>query len=354
MSILPPKVIVAVANNVTPITLIPDPTFVWQPCYYQWQVDLMVSTPQTHSSPSTPTPYQYNAQDIAVGDWFCNGTDASALEIVSIVSSTSAYNATVIMEDIEYFNIFNDPTQTGFGGPSENTGVIFNLDNDGNPLMMGMPSNTLPDTYATDLISRFNYRNLQQKFIRVYQPGHTFVIGDIIQPNVSIVGTYMLATDTSKDLTVGIVSDVGTPSSDWFNFEASGEVVYNVSPPLVGSYGSLFYLDPANPGKLTSTRPADFARPIYLRLSSATTAIKFNQESVASETKNFKVLSLTEGQTTFDLPSDAFEVVSMSVNGVEVDFTFTTVGSLVVATFNPADNGYGIDTTDEVKFIYTT
>ena len=354
MAILPPKVLMVTFTNIDIKSLWSNPGDPYDGYPYQWQVQLLV-TNQAHSNPYTATPYYYTSFDIKIGDWIASSVDGIAFQIIDIVSVPDTTSITVIVEDIDLFNVYNDATSSGSGGPNLGAGVIFSLDNIGNPITMGMEAGILPDTFVTDLISRFNYRNLQQKFIRVNQPDHTFVIGDIIQPNVTTAGTYMLATDTqSQDLSVGIVSDSGTPSPDWFNFEASGEVVYNVSPPLDGSYGSLFYLDPDHPGKLTSTRPADFARPVYLRLNSSTTAIKFNQESVSSETKNYKVPTLTEGQTTFDLPFDAFEIVSMSVNGVEVDFTFTTSGSLVIATFNPSDNGYGIDTTDEVKFIYTT
>jgi hypothetical protein len=358
MAILPPKVLMIniVSSSITtnwsnPNN--PEDPYIGYP--YQWEVVLSV-TPQTHSNPNTPTPYYYVATDINVGDWISNSLGGAAFEIIGIVSVPDSTDITLLIEDIELFNTYNDPTSQGQGGPITGSGVLFSLDNDGVPILMGLESGILPDTFATDLISRFNYRNLQQKYIRVNQPGHTFVLGDVIQPNSSVSGTYMLATDTqSIDLAVGTVSDVGTPSSDWFNFEAFGEVVYNVSPSLTGSYGSLFYLDPVNPGKLTSARPTEFARPIYLRLNSATTAIRFDEpQPTGSETKNYKVPSLTEGQTTFTLPSDAFEVIAMSINGVEVDFTTATISGSTVVTFDPAANGYGIDTTDEVSFIYTT
>jgi hypothetical protein len=354
MAILPPKVMSATITAYTPIEYLDNASDIYNGYPYRWQADVSVIL-QTHSNPNTSTPYYYTAYDIKVGDWISSAVDGSAYEIIEIISILDQTSVTLVIEDIDMFNTYNDQTQSGSGSPTTTEGVIFSLDNDGNPILMGLEPGILSETFATDLISRFNYRNIQQKFIRVNQPGHTFVIGDIIQPNVSVAGTYMLSTGTqSQDLSVGIVSDVGTPNADWFNFEASGEVVYNVTPSLVGSYSSLFYLDPEHPGKITSIRPAEFARPIYLRLNSATTAIKFHQEVGTSETKNYKVPSLTEGQTTFNLPSDAFEIISMSVNGVEVDFTFTNTGSLVTAIFNSIDNGYGIDTTDEVKFIYTT
>ena len=354
MAILPPKVLMINVNYVTPVEYWSNPGDPYDGYPYRWELSLSV-TLQTHSNPNTTTPYYYTANDINIGDWISSSLDGSAHEIISITSVPDITDVSLVVEDIELFNTYNDITQSGNGGPSNGTGAIFSLDNDGEPILMGLELNVLSDTFATDLISRFNYRNIQQKFIRVYQPGHTFLIGDVIQPS-TISGTYMLATDTSSvDLAVGTVSDVGTPSPDWFNFEAFGEVLYNVSPLLTGSYGSLFYLDPANPGKITSTRPTEFARPLYLQLSSPTTAVRFSvPEPSASETKNYIYPTLTEGQTSFTLPADAFEVVAMSINGISVDFTYTNTSGVVTVTFDPNANGYGIDTTDEVSFIYTT
>jgi hypothetical protein len=220
---------------------------------------------------------------------------------------------------------------------------------------MGMAANTVPETFASDLIARFNYRNIWQKYVRVNQPGHTFVIGDIIQPNISIVGTYMLATDSSSvDISVGTITDIGDPTNDWFNFKPFGEIEYNIQPPLTGGYGCLYYLDPVNPGKVTATRPAEYARPIYLGLNSVNIAIRFNMpESSGSETKTYLMTSVFDNQVNFTLPTDAFEVVSMIINGVEtMNFTFNSTTKAL--TFDPTANGYGVDSTDEVRFVYTT
>jgi hypothetical protein len=63
--------------------------------------------------------------------------------------------------------------------------------------------------------------------------------------------------------------------------------------------------------------------------------------------------SVFDNQVNFTLPTDAFEVVSMIINGVEtMNFTFNSTTKAL--TFDPTANGYGVDSTDEVRFVYTT
>jgi hypothetical protein len=354
MAILPPKVLMVSLNTINIYSTWSNPGDPYDGFPYQWSVEMNVSQ-QSHSNPNTTTPYAYNSQDVKVGDWLASSIDGVSFEIIQITDNSNPNYMTVILEDIELFNTYNDPTGQGAGGPIQGQSVIFEMNNVGDPILMGVESGAVPDTFVTDLISRFEYRNLLQKFIRVNQPGHTFAIGNIIQPNVSVTGAYMLATDTSgNNLTVGTVSDSGTPSPDWFNFEPFGEVVYNVTPSLTGSYGTLFYMDPSHPGLVTSVRPTEFARPIYLQLSSSTTAIRFSAaEEQASETKTYTFPSIADNQTTFTLPSDTFEVISMMINGIET-VNFTYVNSTLTLTFDPVGNGYGVDSTDEVTFVYTT
>jgi hypothetical protein len=205
MAILPPKVLMIQVTNVNyndSTDVITDATNPYVGYAYRWEIDVNLPTPQAHSSPYTSTPFWYTTQDINVGDWICTSFDGAALQITQINSVPDANHANVTVEDIEYFNIFNDPNQSGSGGLTDGQGVIFSISNDGLPILMGVTANSMGDTFVTDLISRFNYRNIQQKYVRVNQSGHTFNVGDVIEPNVSVSGTYVLAADGVNDLAV--------------------------------------------------------------------------------------------------------------------------------------------------------
>lgn len=193
-----------------------------------------------------------------------------------------------------------------------------------------------------------------KKFVRVKQPNHGFTVGDIIKPDFANVGQYLKATADSKvNFAIGKVTSVNIPGTTWFTFEPFGKLVDNVSPELDGAYGDMFYLDPLNPGKVTNTRPTANAKPIYLRLETSTRAIQLSLpgEDISGDTQTFKLESVADNQVTFVLPANAMEVLYMNINGIENEnFTFD-VGSKIL-TFDPVATGYGVETTDEVFFVY--
>lgn len=324
----------------------------WNGYGYKWDLTITVSNPQIHSSPSTQTPNEYNGLDIKVGDWV-TGTDG--LQAVRIISITSATNNEVVcmVEDVDRYNIMSDQTGTGTARPSTTLGFVFSLDDEGIPILGPVASYIMEVTAQTNLYARFQYRNYLKKFIPVKQPDHGFAVGDIIQPDLGNVGKF---TKSGGDLSlaIGIVTSIEEPAAEWFTFKPIGKLVENVESPLVGSYGQLFYIDPANPGALTSTRPASGIRPLYMRLDSATRAIMLDagvEDRVS--TKRFEVDAVTNGQTEFVLPSDAVVILEMSINGIDSDsFTYDVASNTV--TFNPVAEGFSLENTDSVSFLYRT
>lgn len=327
----------------------------WDGYGYKWDVEVTISNPQLHGNPDTPTAYEYNGLDIKIGDWISGADGVSPVKIVDILSvPTPSTNFVVLrVEDIDRFNIMSDSSQGGVGRPTTSGGLIFEMDDEGMPIISSLNPFYIDVTAHTNLMGRFQYRNYLKKFIRVNQESHGLVIGDIIKPDLNNVGKFVKA-GSDVSFAVGIVTSINQPSNDWFTFKPIGKLVENVETPLIGNYGDLFYIDPNNSGGLTKTRPSNKIRPLYMRLESATKAIMLDsgvEDSVT--TKRYEATSITNEQTTFILPDEAVVVLEMSVNGIDCkNFIFDSATHTL--TFDPLLEGYGLETTDSVYFIYRT
>lgn len=353
MNILPPKLLKMTIVSIEPVEYwldgaTDDPYYGYA---YKWRYTMQVEA-QSHGSPNTDIQYFYDGSSVQQGDWFCAGLGGLALQIVTIESQDSS-NLVVIGEDVDRFNLFSESifTSSQGAGPAS-TGVIFNLGDDGLPMLAGLPQATFGDTFSSDLENRFRYRNLQKTFVRVNQPGHTLLVGDVIRPDYNNVGQFVAAlADANIHSIIGTVTSVGIPGDDWFTFRPIGQIVENVSPALVGAFGDFFYVDPTSPGKLTNIKPTNNARPIYMRLEKETRGLLVDRGTEDyNETQKFDVV-VTDGQTEFTMPVNAEEVLYMSINGIEnKDFVFDTTSKAL--TFDPVATGYGVETTDEVFFIY--
>ena len=320
---------------------------------YRWVVSFTVS-PQTHSSPFTLTPFEYNGLDIQVNDWIANENRGRAVVIIQILSQT-ATAVECIVEDYERFNTFNDVTISGAGSVSNGQCIIFRLGDDGLPILSGVPDFFLGFNSINDLEARFLSMN-SDEFVLVRQENHNLSVGDLIYPDPVNLGEYLTTDAANIGNALGIVVRINVPSTNYFSYRPLGQLVTNITPPLIGVPGTIFYADPNNAGKLTSTRPLTNARPIYLRLDSPTKAILISRPAdsdaeSSSETYKYSVENVAAGQTIFTLPLDAQSVLYMSINGIENNnYTFNAMSKELV--FDPIETGYGVDETDEVFFIY--
>jgi hypothetical protein len=237
---------------------------------YKWQVSLTVE-PLSHGSPSTPSPYIYDGMDIKVGDWVATSDQGFAVRIYEIVSATSTL-VVANVEDVDRFNIMTDPNFSGVGIGPDGSGYVFQVDSENNPILGPGSAFYMGVTFQTDLIARFNYRNYLKEYIPVEQTGHTFIVGDAIYLDVD--GTYKLfaanaANKNNLGKIIGFVSNVGVPGVNHFTYKPRGKYSKNISPALpTTTPGSLIYIDPLNPGKLTATKPSQYAVPVYIRLGS--------------------------------------------------------------------------------------
>lgn len=358
MAILPAKNLKCLITDISPYSYweqgsVSDPFYGYP---YQWTYNISVYS-QQHSNPNTTTPYYYNALDINIGDWISVGQDGLAVRIMSIVSRTTD-NITLIAEDVNRFNLFSEPLDLSTGGSgSPGECMIFSISDDGIPVVGPLDDNFLSNTIQSNLISRFRFRNLFSEYITIYQPSHTFIVGDMISPDENNSGSFKLSSQNRIfDDVVGVITSVGTPSDDYFTFKPFGTYSVNISPELIGDYGQFYFLDKNNPGKVTTTIPNIDAKPIYMRMDNSTTGLILNKTgNISKNTSTVIKYSVTveNEQTQFTLPNDSREVIYMSINGIEnTNFTFDDQTKILI--FDPISTGYNVDTMDEVFFIYKT
>jgi hypothetical protein len=121
---------------------------------FQWSVVLDI-TPQTTSAPDTPTPYYYTGTDVVVGDWMSNAVGGMAW-IIRSITSADASDLTCVIEDVDLYNTYADPSGNGDGAPAnESAGFIFSLDESGQPILSPLIDQKLTDQFQTDLMGRF-------------------------------------------------------------------------------------------------------------------------------------------------------------------------------------------------------
>jgi hypothetical protein len=311
----------------------------WLGYPYRWRATLAVSA-QNHSSHRTPNPYYYDATDIEVGDWFSDFVTGTATKIVEIESRDGG-SLTAILEDVDRYNTFCDPSGQGYGiNPGQ--GVVFRLGDDGIPVLASMTATqTLLGqniAWQLDQISRFRYRNYLRSNYPVHQ-SHTFNVGDLIRMTVD---GYVKATasDTAANV-VGSVSDIGTPGPEWFTYRPVGRVVENLNPGLPGDAGDLVYL--ALDGSLTITKPNAWAKPVYIRLETENKGIVLDRSVDGVSKKGYSsqtyvVDSLAERNALTGLnPGDQAMVKDMG-NGEWTHYLYEQGGDWVLMVTQDASN----------------
>jgi hypothetical protein len=118
MTITPPKLLGVEITSLTAVTNWPNDgtTYANQP--YQWTAVMTVAT-QTHSSPLTRAPHVYDGLDIVIGDWVSSLSAGRGWLILSISAQTDS-TVTCVLEDLNQFNAYADPSGNGNGAPPTN------------------------------------------------------------------------------------------------------------------------------------------------------------------------------------------------------------------------------------------
>lgn len=156
MSIIPKRALIVNQTRVEEtgwIGFTDDPTGEWVGYAKEWKVFLSV-TPLANSG-ATPS-YSYNATNISVGDWIATSAGGIAVRIKEIVEVPNRSNIVVIAEDVDLYNILNDPTYSGQGIGPNVKGAIFPVDEITNyPILGPISSYELDLNLQMDLFARF-------------------------------------------------------------------------------------------------------------------------------------------------------------------------------------------------------
>ena len=130
--ILPPKNIVGSIDmgSTSVNSTYSNGSSVWNGSPFSFNATLTI-TPQTNSSEdTTPTPYQWDGNDISVGMWF-GQPNGSIYKIVSI-SAQSSTSITCVIEDVDLYVLLTDNTSTGNNFPAESqNSLVFDVSEDG-------------------------------------------------------------------------------------------------------------------------------------------------------------------------------------------------------------------------------
>ena len=212
------------------------------PKYYQWTVTATV-TEQVHGSHLTRKDFKYNGLDIQVGDWVAGATTGTCCRIVSVSSKTST-TITMIVEDWLRYNTFR--SSTGAGIFSTGQAVVFQLNENGHPMIDPVPASITSGTFYQNINSRFQYLNPQMHYV-LDQTSHGFTAGDV----VSITSSgFAKTTSASANKTVGTVTNAG-PGPNQFMMRPNTRII-DFLPAIPGNVGDYIYTDNSTAGGLTT------------------------------------------------------------------------------------------------------
>lgn len=244
-----------------------QPGDVWEDAVYRWRLTASVVS-QTHSSPFTPTPYEYGPTDITVGMWIASGDPAVAVKIISI-EDTGFDSIEVIVEDVERFNTFYDPTGNGQGIFPTGDAWCFEVAEDGLPIIFPFSNSAVVGPFfSNDLISRFRINNPRFRF-RIDQTAHGFQVGDELYLDPDD-GLYKLLVAGRQP--IGRVVDV-SDSPDTFLISPVGRIDEALDLTGLGDPGDIIYYDDSVPGGLTLTQNS---RRAYVKITD-TSAMRLDQ-----------------------------------------------------------------------------
>ena len=131
-----------------------DPTFTWVGFPYVYKVQLTV-TPIYHSDYQYPVPL--DAYNIEVGQWLSTSTNGVATRIKEIVEVVDSATIIVNVEDVNIYNLLNDPEGSGSGIGPDVDGIVFEIDENGLPLIGPVPDFYMPPQMQANLQTRFFY-----------------------------------------------------------------------------------------------------------------------------------------------------------------------------------------------------
>ena len=321
--------------------------------YYRWDVGISV-TAQSHGSHLTRKDFEYNGLDVQVGDWIAEATTGICCRIVSI-SAKTATTCTLVVEDWLRYNTFRSPSGTGIFATGQ--AVIFQLNENGHPMIDPVPASIAGSTFYQNINSRFQYLNPQMHYV-LDQTNHGFSAGDVISITSS---GFAKTTSSSANKTIGTCTNPG-PGPNQFMLRPNTRII-DFNPAIPGSVGDFLYTDNSTAGGLTTTSTSGKIQ--FLKIADAIptsvtgsqvdptvtandvleineTAVTLTSTTLTQTISDINALTSTHGVTAATSPSPstattateslAYGLVgvypngAITINGTAVTFTTTTAG----------------------------
>lgn len=260
-----------------------NPASQWDGSSYVFEATFNItSTPISDDGTGNPS---YNATDIAVGMWFAT-TNSKSYKIVEVVNDFGGNQqyATLRVKDVNLYSLLSSPDQLGTNSFSVGTtGIMFNLSEDGLPLVSTNSLSTIGDSlspgkWINDLVARFEYRNLLKSHYNNSDspnPAYsTYQVGQMVY--LDNTGTFQVldasdATQVKKRF--GVITSVNEPEDGDLGVRPWGKVVGDLELSSFTVGDALYYddTDPNGDGSyLTATEPTSSAIPMYIKISNTT------------------------------------------------------------------------------------
>jgi hypothetical protein len=297
-------------------------------------------TDQGHGSHLTRTPFFYNGQDIEVGDFVAGADDGKVLQVMSIVSKDD-YNLVAIVEDRLRYNVYKTGSSI-FNVPGNV--IFFQINELGIPMLDPLPG-TASTTFYPNVMSRFQYMNPLTNYV-LEKAAHGFDKGDAICIEN---GDFVLSDPDNITKFIGTVIESG-PGPDQFILRPANGIIDFV-PGLPGTVGDYIYPSINGSGDLTTNDESQ--RPIFMKIADAisTFTIGSNLDPTGTDGDVVEInkiqVTLSSGSGTYAL-TDAITAINAltadhkitadAVNGAtSVTSDFVGVGSAygVVAGYTP-------------------
>jgi hypothetical protein len=342
----PPILLEVQTSNVTPLSTWPADSTTWAGFPFSWTVTLNV-TPQSTSFANSSVPYFYSGLDITEGMWVSNALDGAAWLIQSIISQQQ--NLLVcVLEDVNQYNTYADPTSSGDGSPPNSTsGFLFALNADNTPILTGVQLNVLTSQWQTDLLGRFSYLfpissggTSSGSFTNLSASGTTFVPTVNLSDNSNSIATTAwiqgqgYATLVSPTFTGTPLAVTPAPGTDTTQI-ATTEFVTDAF--------TAFLVSPIFSGSPQAPNPPDGDSSQYI----ATT--EFVQDSLLESLQSPTFTGNPQAPTP--LAGDNSEAIATTafVAGLAPLIGPTFTGSPTAPTPSPGDNSTAIATTAYVE-----
>lgn len=225
---------------------------------YRWKLTADIASVQ-HGSHLTRLPFYYTGVDITPNMWVMSVDEPKALRVIQIINRTDS-NISCIVEDVDRYNIFKDPTGSGVGIFQIPTNLIFfELGDDGLPILDPIPETASNHRIVSSIEARFRVSNplIENLFFQLH---HNFTEGQVLKINKS---TGLFENAGSDDIhIVGTVVKTG-PGPNYFYLSPSTKLILNLAPALPGNVGDVIYLDSLTGGLTTNQGGV----PVYIKMT---------------------------------------------------------------------------------------